>query len=129
MQIIESKKEQGQYCCAYRCTNAPVAKKGGLCHKHYARKLKDQDPVGYRYNIFKSNARRRGKEVLITIDEFREFCNETGYWLTPGLRGKNATIDRINNNEGYHKNNMQLLPIMQNVNKYHTVDKFADVPF
>jgi len=128
MEISQIKKEQGRYCCAYACFNKPVRKKGGLCHKHYARKLKGRDPVYDRYNNFKTNALKRGKEFQITLKQFRDFCKETGYILTKGKRGQNATIDRIDNTLGYTIDNIQILTLRANVKKYHHYDT-ADVPF
>ena len=107
--ISENKKKRGQQCCAYGCKNAPVLKKGGLCDKHYARKLRAKDPVYARYNQFKNNAKKRGKEFTITLEEFRDFCKRTGYIITKGRRGQNATIDRRCNAHGYHIWNIQLM--------------------
>ena len=115
--ISEAKKKQGKYCCAYHCKNEPVGKLGGLCYKHYWRKRKELDPVYARYNQFKSNATRRGKECTITLEEFRGFCEETGYIVEKGKRGMNATIDRIDNTKGYHIDNIQLLTHRQNASK------------
>lgn len=115
--ISISKKKEGRFCCAYACRNKPVKKKGGLCHKHYARKVRELDPVQSRYNQFKGNARKRNKEFTITIEEFRHFCKRTGYIITKGNRGQNATIDRRCNAHGYHLWNIQLLTNRQNARK------------
>lgn len=115
--ISEAKKQQGRFCCAYGCTNKPVKKKGGLCHKHFARKRREEDPIGTRFNQFKGNAKVRNKEFTITLDEFRQFCKDTGYLIEKGKRGKNATIDRIKNKFGYHIWNIQLLTLRQNSSK------------
>jgi len=95
MKTSQVKKEKGQFCCAYSCKNKPVAKLGGLCHKHYRRKVRDRDPVYCRYNNFKNNAKARNKEFSITLKEFRDFCKRTGYIIKKGMRGQNATIDRV----------------------------------
>lgn len=127
----ELKKTQGVYCCAYACTNDPVPKKGGLCHKHYARKLRETDPVYMRYNQFKCSATQRVKDFSITLEQFRKFCNDTGYIVKKGMRGLNARIDRININEGYHIDNIQILSVSENSIKWHEVDKhqLEEVPF
>lgn len=115
--ISEAKKEAGLYCCAYNCTNEPIKRKGGLCHKHYARKRREIDPVYSRFNQFKINARRRKKAFTITLEEFKDFCQKTGYIIEKGKRGQNATIDRIKNKYGYHIWNIQLLTNKQNARK------------
>jgi len=127
VEISDRKKKEGIFCCAYGCNNDPVPKKGGLCHKHYKRKLNETDPVQVRYNVFKAGAKRRGKQFLITLKEFRQFCDETGY-LSPGKRGKNCTIDRIDINKGYELGNMQLLTNRQNVKKYYDYDRYHYKP-
>lgn len=115
--ISESKKQKGEQCCAYACTNKPEKRKGGLCPKHYARKIKAIDPVQARYNQFRGNARKRGKEVTITLEEFRKFCDRTGYIIEKGKRGKRATIDRRCNAHGYHIWNIQLMTLSANSSK------------
>lgn len=115
--ISEVKKKKGKQCCAYSCRSDPVSKKGGLCHKHFARSRRLSDPVGTRYTQFKGNAKRRGKAFSITLNEFREFCSDTGYLIQKGKRGRHATIDRINNNLGYSIDNIQLLTNKQNASK------------
>jgi len=115
--VSDSKKKQGHFCCAYACTNKAIHKKGGLCHKHYARKRREEDPVYSRYNQFKNNAKKRNKDFTITVPQFRQFCKETGYCIDKGKRGQNATIDRIKNKHGYHIWNIQLLTNRQNASK------------
>jgi hypothetical protein len=121
--ISEAKKIEGRYCCAYHCKSKPCAKKKGLCHKHYAIHRRIQDPVYDRYVNFKGNALRRCKDFKITLEQFREWCNETGYIIKRGYRGKNCTVDRIRNCEGYHIGNIQLITNMANIRKYHDHDK------
>ena len=133
--ISPKKKEEGRYCCAYGCTNQPVARKGGLCHCHYKRKRRVLDPVAVRYNQFKAKAKARGKAFTITLEEFRAFCNKTGYIVTKGMRGMAATVDRIDVTKGYTLDNIQILTLSANVKKWHQEDKhqlqpdYADCPF
>lgn len=127
--ISEPKKIEGIFCCAYGCKNKPNYKKLNMCHKHYARHRRMIDPIYDRYANFKNNALKRSKEFTITLEEFRKFCNDTGYIIKKGMRGRNCTIDRINNNEGYHIWNIQILSMNKNIEKYHGVDKhFTELP-
>ena len=130
MKLSEKKKKEGKYCCAYACRNEPIARKGGLCHKHYARKIRDKDPVYARYNQFRSKSASRGIENSITLAEFRAFCKRTGYIVNKGYRGQKATIDRIDNSKGYHIDNIQLLSNRANARKGNRTngDNF-DCPF
>lgn len=111
------------YCCAYACTNEPVYKKGGLCHKHYRNYRKALDPVADRYNLWKCSATQRGKSFDVTLEEFRKFCETTGYILTKGMRGKNATIDRTLVTDGYNMENISLMTLRANARKWHEEDK------
>jgi hypothetical protein len=115
--ISEVKKKKGSYCCAYGCSNEPNKKLGGLCFKHYGRKKRELDPVYSRYNGFKGNAKKRGKEFGITLQEFRDFCKRTGYIIQKGKRGQNATIDRRCNAQGYFIWNIQILTLSKNASK------------
>lgn len=121
--ISEAKKIEGRYCCAYGCRSSPNPKKVGLCHKHYAIYRRQKDPIYDRYVNFKGNALRRCKEFSITLEQFRNFCQETGYIIKKGYRGKNCTVDRIRNWEGYHIGNLQLITNKANIRKYHDHDK------
>ena len=117
------KKAQGIYCCAYGCKSKPNAKKRGLCHKHYHIHRRIIDPVYDRFFNFRGNAKKRNIEFAITLQEFRDFCQCTGYIVKRGMRGRNCTIDRIENIYGYHIWNIQLLTNKANIDKYHSHDK------
>lgn len=124
--ISQAKRELKKECCAYHCHNKPNDKKLGLCHKHYAIYRRIKDPVYDRYVNFKGNALRRGKPFEISLQEFRDWCDEKGYIVEKGMRGKNCTIDRIKNNIGYRIDNIQLLTNKANIEKYHKIDKLTD---
>ena len=127
--ISEAKKKQGLYCCAYSCKNKPHPKKKGMCHKHYSIYRHIVDPVYNRFVNFRGNALRRLKEFTITLEEFRDFCERTGYIIEKGKRGRNCTIDRRKNEFGYHIWNIQIKSHKSNIVKYHNEDKHVtDLP-
>lgn len=117
MKISHAKKNKGVFCCAYGCGNKPNPRKGGLCDKHYARRRRELNPVGVRYSQAKQKAKARGIGWYITIDEFKAFCERTGYLLKKGYRGQNATLDRRCNVHGYHIWNLQILSNRANASK------------
>ncbi len=127
MKTSDRKKQEGIYCCAFGCTSKPHYKLGGLCSKHYTRKRKELDPVAIRYNNMKSKSKTRAIVFSITLDQFRRFCNRTGYIIKKGRRGMNATVDRRCNVHGYHIWNVQLLTHRQNASKGTKMSK--DCPF
>jgi hypothetical protein len=117
MVLSQNKKDAGRFCCVYACQNEPEKKLGGLCFKHYQRKRRQADPVGVRFTQFRINALNRKKEFTITLLEFRNFCQVTGYCIKKGRRGKNATIDRYCNAHGYHIWNIHLMTNSANASK------------
>lgn len=129
MKISLIKKAKGLYCCAYGCTNKPGKKTGGLCPKHKARKAKLDDKVAYRYNIWKQKSKQRGIVNTVTLEQFRSFCNRTGYLIVKYRCGRNATIDRRCSIHGYHIWNMQLLSHRANAVKQNKVGEDFDCPF
>ena len=110
------KKKEGRFCCAYACINKPAEKKGGLCHKHYARKLREENPKKVRYSQMKQKAKSRNIEFSLTLDEFFILCRNTGY-LEKRRRGQNATVDRRCNIHGYHLWNIQIITNKANASK------------
>lgn len=60
---------------------------------------------------------------MVSLEEFRAFCNETGYILKKGMRGKKATIDRDDVLEGYTIPNLTIMTLRANVKKWHNEDK------
>ena len=115
--ISTNKKKAGVYCCAYGCSNEPIKKKGGLCHKHYARKRRKTNPIETRYFQFCSKARARNIVNTVTLIQFRKFCRDNKYIIVKGRRGQNATIDRLCNVHGYHIWNMGIITNAQNASK------------
>lgn len=119
--IIENKK--APLCKAYRCQNMR-AENDRFCYKHRKRFLKETKPVNYYYTLLKSNAKHRGKEFNLTLEEFKNFCAETGYMHLKGKSAKSASIDRINNLRGYEMGNIQVLTLSQNTCKRNEEDEF-----
>jgi hypothetical protein len=114
--ISQSKKEKGILCCAHSCNNKPIKRKAGLCHKHYARKMRELKPEKVRYSQMKQKAKSRNIPFSLTLDELEILCKNTGY-LNKGKRGQNATVDRRCNFQGYHLFNLQIVHNRYNASK------------
>jgi hypothetical protein len=121
--IIENKDPK--LCKAYRCEN-PRSKKDRFCPKHRSRYYKETNPVAYTYNLRKQRAKERGHEWNLSLEEFREFCEETGYIEKTGKKAGSASLDRIKAHIGYEKGNLQILPLADNTAKHH---KEKNCPF
>jgi len=98
-----------------------------LCSMHKARRLKETNPIAYVYKALKSNAKRRGKEFMLTVQELREFCEQTNYIQDRGKSFQSLTIDRIDNTIGYRIDNIQALTNSANVSKMH--EDYSNPPF
>lgn len=102
------------HLCKYGTCRRKKAPKKAYCHKHHAQHQKETNAVGYAYSILKQNARRRGKEFTLTLEDFREFCDHTGYLLRKGRTSESASIDRIDSTKGYTPDNIQVLSFGEN---------------
>lgn len=78
-----------------------------------------KDPVRYAYNNLKNRAGQRGIEFSLTIEQFREFCIKSQYIAGKGRTMESYTIDRIDNNHGYHIWNIQVMTKGDNIKKYY----------
>lgn len=88
--------------------------KNNYCSK--CQRLKN--PEKYAYQTLKDNAKRRKKNFELSFEDFKIFCIETNYIAKKGRRKDTLHIDRIKEQEGYTKENIQALTNSQNVRKY-----------
>lgn len=112
--IVENKHPR--LCCAYRCPNRRGSR-DRFCSKHRHRYNKIMRPVAYAYHNLKANARRRGKHFDLSMEDFREFCKQTGYIDLKGKVKSAASIDRIDASKGYTIDNIQVLTLEENGRK------------
>ena len=119
------KKNNPNKCATKYCRRDK--KQGKVCCRCYWRKVKADDIVRYTYYYVKNNAKRRKKEFLITLHQFREFCEESGYIESKGKQRWSMSIDRIDNEKGYSIDNIRLLSLGLNSAK-GSLD-LSDVPF
>jgi hypothetical protein len=107
MRFVPHKKDQG-LCIRHGCRRKHGAK-SPLCPRHAKHVQKEKNLLSYTFNVRKNNALRRGISWELTLEEFAAFCQETGYLATKGRKADASTLDRIRSNEGYHKDNIQIL--------------------
>lgn len=118
----ETEKIAKGQCIEYRCSKPYCKRKGYRCHRCDSRRFKEQNPSAYHYNALRNNARRRGKEFSLTLEEFRDFCEETNYLELKGCHPNDYTIDRIDIEKGYSRNNIQMMRNGENVRKYYAYE-------
>lgn len=117
----EYKKRKG-LCVTLYCRNQK-APKGNICYKCRSRKYRANNKMNASYQILKDNAKRRGKIFDLTLEEYKKFCDETGYLENKGKSKNSASIDRIDPRKGYTYDNIQVLNLSEN--SY----KSDDIPF
>lgn len=65
-------------------------------------------------NGLRCNAKRRGHDFTITLNQFEAFCRRTGYMKYKGRFAECMSLDRIKNHLGYHIWNMTVLSVSAN---------------
>lgn len=64
--------------------------------------------------MLRHSARKRQLAFTITVQEFKTWCQQTGYLELRGQKPDDLTIDRIDWNEGYHIWNIRTLTHKEN---------------
>ena len=103
-------------CSTNYCKNPAITGRK-ICHKCKSRKFKESQPASYFFNVLRLNARRRGKEFSLQLNEFKKFCVQNGYLEYKDKRSDSLSIDRINNHKGYSIDNIQILTLGSNSRK------------
>lgn len=131
--MLVTVKGKGILCCVKFCTNKRRSykdKKTGkvyyrkMCCKHERQKQKENNPIGYHYDFTKQNAKRRKIEWNLTLQEFKDFCNDNPKYLKSINKAyvktaKTLSIDRINPNIGYQIGNIEIRTLAYNSRKRH----------
>lgn len=118
------KKKANGICVHPGCSNAgrivnkgkPKEYRQSKCGKHQMQDYKFKPYVLYHRK--KNHAKAKGKPFNWTYEEFKEFCDETGFIELKKKDPYNWTIDRIDELKGYEKGNVQVLRRNYNALKY-----------
>jgi hypothetical protein len=105
----EARKRKAGLCARYGCLSKAGSHKKYCC-KHHHQALKDRDLISYIYSHRKQRAKARGHEWTLTLENFREWCEWTGYHLRKGRTPGAASIDRKLGQYGYHVWNIASIP-------------------
>jgi hypothetical protein len=129
----ERKRKLGR-CICYRC-DAPAGKNTPRCYKHSWAERKRRDPVAYLFHHKRQRALDRAKTQpwgldprgpwSLTLPEFREYCQRTGYHERTGRTATSATLDRKDNRLGYHWDNIQEKTLAENSAKGTKTEVFT----
>ena len=120
------KKPRSTHCCsASWCRNPPSCfyrPSGKLyiaqfCSKCRNRKWRANNPIQYAYHALKDSAQKRSISFTLKFDEFKAWCEQTGYAAQKGVARLTDHCDRIKDDKGYEISNIQLLSEGDNVRK------------
>ena len=100
--------------CKTPCCRRQAAEGRNECHKCRSQKYRERNPLVSLYHTVKAHAKARGILFLLTCEQFKNFCHETGYHLTKGRTAEAMSIDRIRGNEPYQVGNIQLKSVSSN---------------
>ena len=103
-------------CITKGCTNDAVLRRR-VCYKCFRKNWRERHPIRYLYANLKTNAKRRGKEFLLTFEEFHQFCIDTGYDKLKGTSACDLSVDRIDSSKGYFKENIRAITVSENSSK------------
>jgi hypothetical protein len=101
-------------CETKYCRNTTDRKYCSTCRSQQSRQ---RNPIRYAYNNLKANAKRRGKEFTLTLSEFTYFCIQYDYIQGKGKTKTSFSIDRMENDKGYTKDNIRILTLSDNSKK------------
>lgn len=109
--------EQGpKYCISPYCTNLAL-KNRKLCAKCKRRNYITAHPLEYTYMALRNNAKRRRVPFLLSIKEWKQFCDATNYLKLRGTFAQDMTVDRIIDALGYVAGNIQMITRAENSKK------------
>jgi len=78
------------------------------------RRWRQRNTIRDIWNHLRSNSARRNIICTISLEDFTEWCIQTGYHLLRGRARDSATIDRKIPELGYVKGNLQILSKVDN---------------
>jgi hypothetical protein len=76
--------------------------------------FKKKRPATYVLNMLRHSARKRKLPFTLTVNQFEDFCLQTGYLEKRGNKPGDMTIDRKDWDEGYHIWNIQVMTHAEN---------------
>ena len=103
--------------CQTKHCRSKAYKAEKLCLSCRQRKFKERSPFAYHFNALRCNAKRRGKELSLTIEQFTAFAIEHRLIDSQGNKNPRLSIDRIDQARGYHLDNIQVLTVSENSRK------------
>jgi hypothetical protein len=106
-------KKTEKKCITKFCRNKRATGRK-LCHKCRTRKYRSANRLMYAYHTKKANAKTKGKPFALTIEHFKQLCDESGYLDGKGRNWFSLSIDCIINHLGYIPGNVRVITLSEN---------------
>lgn len=103
-------------CSTKYCRNTTKENRS-ICDTCRKREWRVNNPIRDAYSNLKSHAKQRGKEFDLTFEEFKEFAVRVDLIKNKGITKDSYHVDRVDDNKGYTKDNIQVLTNSENVRK------------
>lgn len=94
------------------------AKQKSFCWSCVRERYRQAHPIEYAFQVLRNNAKRRGKDFTLTLEQFTVFVKQNDYMNKKGTKCKSLQIDRIDESRGYHFDNIQAITLRENIYKY-----------
>ena len=105
--------------CKTRWCRGNARSHSPFCGKCFWRRLKEVNPLKYSFWKLKHRARERGHSFLLTFDEYKEFSIQSGYAEWKGKTAESLSINRIDPEKGYQKDNIEAVTLSYNSRLQH----------
>lgn len=125
---LKQKRKAG-LCATPFCRNKRGEQRR-ICYKCTKRRYRARHPMKEAFFNLRNNAGKRGHKFTLTFEDFKQFCQDTGYMEKRGRSKTKASIDRKDETKGYEPGNIRILTVSQNSRRrYNPMDDFDDIPF
>ncbi len=112
--MTDISKYSTNYCNIPNCKRLAIFGRK-ICFTHKFARWAKKNPMRVTYKNLKNRAKQRGKEFTLAFEEFKEFCERTNYIALKGIYPDDMTINRIYDDVGYTKDNIEMLTNRDNL--------------
>lgn len=114
---MEKKKRVVKGICDIKYCINKTPKGRNRCNTCKSKQWREKFPIKAAFNNLKASAKKRNIEFTLTLEEFEEFCYETEYIQYKGKTKHCYSVDRIDNDKGYTRDNIRILTVSENASK------------
>lgn len=105
------------------CKHCGRDRKNSTCQYCATKRYRQKHPIRAVYTSLRNNAKRRGKEFNLTLEQFEAFAVKTKLLYKRGRSKDSHTVERIDPTRGYVIDNIAMLTLSENSRKGVIEDK------